>query len=52
MKQQKNQSGYMSPQTELIDIAPMSVLCQSGEGGSNFSTSLEEMTENDYTFSF
>ena len=52
MKQQKNQSGYMSPQTELIDIAPMSVLCQSGEGGSDFSTSLEDMTENDYIFSF
>lgn len=41
----------MSPLTDLIDIAPMSVLCQSGEG-SNFSTSLEDMTENDYTFTF
>jgi hypothetical protein len=52
MKQQKNQSGYMSPQTELIDIAPMSVLCGSGDDGNRFSTSLEDMTENDYTFSF
>ena len=46
MKQQKNQSGYMSPQTELIDIAPMSVLCQSDK------VTLEDMTENDYTFTF
>lgn len=52
MKQQKNQSGYMSPQTELIDIAPMSVLCGSGDDGNRFSTSLEDMTENDYTFTF
>jgi hypothetical protein len=52
MKQQKKQSGYMSPQTELIDIAPMSVLCQSGDDGNRFSTSLEGMTENEYTFTF
>ena len=52
MKQQKNQSGYMSPQTQLIDIAPMSVLCQSQGEGNGFSTSLEDMTENDYTFGF
>lgn len=41
----------MSPQTDLIDIAPMSVLCQSEEG-TGFSTSLEDMKENDYTFTF
>ena len=52
MKQQKNQSGYMSPQTNFIDIAPMSVLCQSQGEGNGFSTSLEDMTENDYTFTF
>ena len=52
MKQQKFQQGYISPQTELIDIAPMSVLCQSQGEGSGFSTSLEDMTENDYTFGF
>jgi hypothetical protein len=52
MKQQKNQSGYMSPQTELIDIESMSVLCQSQGEGNGFSTSLEDMTENDYTFGF
>ena len=52
MKQQKNQSGYTSPQTELIDIAPMSVLCQSQGEGNGFSTSLEDMKENDYTFTF
>jgi hypothetical protein len=50
MKQLNLQQGYISPQTELIDIAPMSVLCQSE--GDGFSTSLEDMTENDYTFGF
>ena len=50
MKQLNLQQGYMSPKTELIDLVPMSVLCQSG--GGSFSTSLEEMTENDYTFTF
>jgi hypothetical protein len=48
MKQPKLQQGYISPETELIDIMPMSVLCQSD----SFSTSLEDMTENDYTFTF
>ena len=52
MKQQKFQQGYISPQTELIDIEPMSVLCESGDDGNRFSTSLEGMTENDYTFGF
>ena len=52
MKQLNLQQGYISPQTELIDIMPMSILCQSGEEGTGFSTSLEEMTENDYTFTF
>ena len=52
MKQLNLQQGYISPQTELIDIMPMSILCQSGEEGTGFSTSLEGMTENDYTFGF
>ena len=52
MKKQKPNEGYISPQTELIDIAPMSVLCQSGDDGNRFSTSLEDMTENDYQFNF
>ena len=49
MKQQKLKDGYISPQMELIDIMPISVLCQSPD---EFSTSLEDMTENDYTFKF
>ena len=52
MKQLNLQQGYLSPQTELIDIEPMSVLCESGDDGNRFSTSLEDMTENDYTFGF
>ena len=52
MKQLNLQQGYISPQTELIDIAPMSVLCQSQGEGNGFSTSLEDMKENDYTFTF
>jgi hypothetical protein len=52
MIQEKKQQCYIGPQAQLVDIAPMSVLCQSGEGGSDFSTSLEDMTENDYIFSF
>ena len=52
MKQLNLQQGYISPQTELIDIMPMSILCQSGDDGNRFSTSLEDMTENDYTFGF
>ena len=46
------QQCYIRPQVQLVDIAPMSVLCQSGEEGSGFSTSLEDMIENDYTFGF
>ena len=46
MKQQKTSEGYVSPQTELIDIMPIAVLCQSGK------VTLEDMTENDYTFTF
>jgi hypothetical protein len=52
MKQLNLQQGYISPQTELIDIEPMSVLCQSQDEGNGFSTSLEDMKENDYTFTF
>ena len=46
MKKQKLNEGYISPQTELIDIMPISVLCQSDK------VTLEDMTENDYTFNF
>jgi hypothetical protein len=52
MKQPKLHQSCVSPETELIDISPLTVLCQSDEDGSGFSTSLEDMTENDYTFSF
>ena len=52
MIQEKKQQCYIGPQVQLVDIAPMSVLCQSGEDGNRFSTSLEDMTENDYIFSF
>ena len=46
MKKQKPNEGYISPQTELIDIMPISVLCQSDK------VTLEDMTENDYQFNF
>ena len=46
MKKQKLNEGYISPQTELIDIMPISVLCQSDKA------TLEDMTENDYQFNF
>jgi hypothetical protein len=52
MKQLRLDQCYVSPEAELIDISPLTVLCQSDEDGSGFSTSLEDMTENDYTFSF
>ena len=48
MKQLNLQQGYTSPQTELVDLEPMSVLCQSV----GFKTTLEDMTENEYTFTF
>ncbi len=48
MKKLTKPVGYISPETTLTDIVPMSVLCQSGESN----TSLEDMTENDYTFTF
>lgn len=50
MKKLTNSMGYISPETCSIDIMPMSILCQSGEGGSD--ATLEDMTENDYTFTF
>ena len=46
MKKQTTNEGYISPQTELIDIMPISVLCQSDKA------TLEDMTENDYPFNF
>ena len=52
MKQLNLQQAYTSPQTKLIDIEPMSVLCESGDDGNRFSTSLEDMKENEYTFTF
>ena len=48
MKHLNNEKGYISPQTAFIDILPESILCQS----TNFGMTLEEMTENDYTFTF
>lgn len=44
--------GYISPEATFIDVMPMSILCQSGEGGSSYDVTLEDMTENDYTFTF
>ena len=52
MIQEKMQQCYIRPQVQLVDIMPMSILCLSGEEGSGFSTSLEDVTENDYTFGF
>ena len=52
MKKLKDSVGYICPEMDLIDILPMSILCQSGEGGSSVGTTLEDMTENDYTFTF
>ena len=49
MKKLTNSSGYASPEMTVVDIMPMSVLCMSGEGNN---TTLEDMTENDYTFTF
>ena len=43
----KNQV-YDSPKTDIMDIHPESVLCQSG----GYTTTLEGMSENDYTFTF
>lgn len=48
MKLLNNEKGYISPQTAFIDIFPESILCQS----TNFEMNLEDMTENDYTFTF
>lgn len=49
MKKLTNAVGYTSPEATFIDVMPMSILCQSGEGSD---TTLEDMTENDYTFTF
>lgn len=49
MKKLTNSLGYLSPEMTVVDILPMSVLCQSGEGNN---ATLEDMTENDYTFTF
>ena len=46
------QQCYIRPKVQLVDIAPMSVLCQSQGEGNGFSTSLEDMKENDYTFTY
>ena len=49
MEKLTNSLGYTSPEMTVVDIMPMSVLCQSGEGGN---VTLEDMTEKDYTFTF
>lgn len=48
MKLSNNRQGYSSPQTEVIYIMTESVLCQSD----SFGVTLEDMKENDYTFTF
>lgn len=40
--------GYESPKMDIILIQPEAVLCQSG----GYTTTLEGMSENDYTFTF
>ncbi len=40
--------GYDSPKAEVIHIHSESVLCQSG----GYTTTLEGMSENNYTFTF
>lgn len=51
MKHLTKTKDYNSPKTEVIDIIAESVLCQSGnEPG--FTTTLEGLTEQDYTFGF
>ena len=52
MKKLTNAVGYTSPEATFIDVMPMSILCQSGEEGSSYDVTLEDMTENDYTFTF
>ena len=49
MKKLTNSSGYASPEMDIVNVLPMSVLCQSGEGND---ATLEDMTENDYPFTF
>lgn len=41
---------YLAPEITEIDIHPESVLCASNQKG--FTLDLEDMTENDYTFSW
>ena len=48
MKHLNNHGEYLSPQTEILDLLTESVLCQS----TGLGTTLEDMTENDYTFTF
>ena len=44
---------YATPTIFEIKIYSESILCTSGEqSGTGFGTSLEEMTENDYTFNW
>ena len=50
MKKLTNHVGYVSPETFEVDMMTMSVLCQSDEN--SFEATLEDMTENDYTFTF
>lgn len=50
MKTLTNHVGYVSPETVQLDILSMSVLCQSDKD--SYDATLEDMTENEYTFTF
>ena len=51
MSIKSTQLNYSAPETNLLDLLPGSILCASG-GGPNFGSSLEDMEENDYTFTW
>jgi len=47
MKEITNHQEYNTPKTETIEIKMESILCQSG-----YKTTLENMSESDYDFTF
>jgi hypothetical protein len=51
MSIKSNKLYYSAPETNLLDLLPGSILCASGDGP-NFGSSLEDMEENDYIFTW
>jgi hypothetical protein len=51
MSIKSTQLNYSAPETNLLELLPSSILCSSGDG-TNFGTSIEDMEENDYTFTW